>query len=302
MKKVIYFWLLSALLLLPACGQPVNSSLETTSATATSAAVALPLVVADGGSATTTPTAVTTPTTPPANTIPTYTYEIIASYPHDPNAFTQGLVYLDGEFYEGTGLYGQSDVRRVELTTGNVLQSTDLPAQYFGEGIVIWEDRLLQITWREGKGFIYDRDSLSLLDEFEYPGEGWGLTHDGVRLIMSDGTNALRFLDPDTQTELGRINVFDDDGPVTQLNELEYVNGEIFANVWQTNRIARIDPVSGQVTGWIDLTGLLDPATVTQPVDVLNGIAYDAATDRLFVTGKLWPLLFEIELVLEIEP
>lgn len=230
---------------------------------------------------------------------PTYTYEIIHSYPHDPTAFTQGLVYVDGVLYEGTGLEGRSSIRKTALETGEVLQKRDLDPEYFGEGITVWQDRLIQITWKSQVGFVYDLASFEPLDDFQYPGEGWGLTHDGEQLIMSDGTNEIRFLDPETLTENGRIQVFDQTTPVVRLNELEYVNGEIWANVWQTNTIARIDPASGQVVGWIDLTGLLGATSSTQPVDVLNGIAYDAAGDRLFVTGKLWPTLFEIKLVQE---
>jgi len=230
---------------------------------------------------------------------PLYTYEVVNTYPHDPTAFTEGLVYLDGILYEGTGLYGQSAIHRTDLETGEVLQKQELAAEYFGEGIVVWGDRLIQLTWKSGTGFIYDLESFTQQDSFTYPGEGWGLTHDGQQLIMSDGTDEIRFLDPESLTENGRIQVHDASGPVVQINELEYVNGEIFANIWQTNRIARIDPNSGEVVGWIDLTGLLNPAELTQPVDVLNGIAYDAAQDRLFVTGKFWPILFEIKLIPE---
>lgn len=229
--------------------------------------------------------------------IPRYTYEVINSYPHDPNAFTQGLVYEDGIFYEGTGLYGQSSLRRVDAASGEVQQMISLDEQYFGEGIVTWEDRIIQITWRENKGFVYDKSSFTLLQEFSYPTEGWGITHDGEKLIMSDGTATLTFWDPETLTEIGRLDVRDDRGPVVRLNELEYVAGEVWANIWQTDFIARIDLTTGQVVGWIDLSGLLDTAVITQPVDVLNGIAYDTATDRLFVTGKLWPQVYEIALM-----
>ena len=237
-------------------------------------------------------TAVLTPS------IPRYTYQIINIYPHDPNAFTQGLVYEDGVFYEGTGLYGQSSLRRVDVASGEVQQTISLDEQYFGEGIVTWQDRIVQITWRENKGFVYDKSSFELRQEFDYPTEGWGITHDGQKLIMSDGTATLYFWDPETLAEIGRLDVFDERGPVMRLNELEYVEGEVWANIWQTDFIARIDLATGQVVGWIDLTGLLDTAVVTQQVDVLNGIAYDDANQRLFVTGKLWPQLYEIELVL----
>lgn len=230
--------------------------------------------------------------------IPRYTYQIINSYPHDPNAYTQGLVYEDGVFYEGTGLHGQSSLRRVDVASGEVQQMISLDEQYFGEGIVIWQDRIIQLTWRENTGFVYDKNSFELLQEFSYPTEGWGITHDGEKLIVSDGTATLYFWDPETLAEIGRVVVFDERGPVMQLNELEYVEGEVWAHVWQTDLIARIDPMTGQVVGWIDLTGLLDMDVVTQNVNVLNGTAYDDATDRLFVTGKLWPQLYEIELVL----
>jgi glutamine cyclotransferase len=236
-------------------------------------------------------TAVITPS------IPRYTYKIINSYPHDANAFTQGLVYEEGSFYEGTGLYGQSSLRRVDVTSGEVEQMINLDDQYFGEGIVVWQDRIIQLTWRENQGFVYDKASFELLQTFQYPTEGWGITHDGQKLIMSDGTATLYFWDLETLTEIGQLVVFDEFGPVTRLNELEYVAGEVWANVWQTDLIARIDLETGQVAGWIDLSGLLDTAVVTQPADVLNGIAYDPAAARLFVTGKLWPQVFEIELI-----
>ncbi len=229
--------------------------------------------------------------------VPLYGYKIINAYPHDPNAFTQGLIYLDGIFYEGTGLKGRSSLRQVDVETGEVLQLRPLPAEFFGEGITVFGDRLIQLTWKARRGFEYNKDTFEPIREFSYPTEGWGITHDGDQLIMSDGSDTLYFWDPATLAEIGRVQVFDAAGPVVRLNELEYINGEVFANVWKTNRIARINPATGQVTGWIDLSGLLTAADRTEPVDVLNGIAYDAATDRLFVTGKLWPKLFEIELV-----
>lgn len=231
--------------------------------------------------------------------VPTYTYQIINTYPHDPNAFTQGLVFHRGVLYEGTGRNGYSSIRLTDLETGSVLHQRDLSAEYFGEGITIWQDRLIQLTWQSGVGFIYDLATFAPLGSFSYPGEGWGLTHDDQRLIMSDGTDVIRFLDLESLAENGRIQVHDQNGPVVRLNELEYINGEIWANIWQTNTIARISPQTGQVVGWIDLTGLLNPADLTQPADVLNGIAYDAAQDRLFVTGKWWPTLFEIKLIRE---
>jgi glutamine cyclotransferase len=185
----------------------------------------------------------------------------------------------------------------VELASGDVLQIRKLPDHLWGEGITIFDERIIQLIWQSGVGFVYDKDSFELLEEFSYPTEGWGITHDGKRLIMSNGTSTLHCLDPETFEETGRIEVCDQDGPVTRLNELEYVQGEIYANVWQTDRIARIAPDTGEVTGWIELVGILSPEDRGEPVDVLNGIAYDAENDRLFVTGKLWPRLFEIELV-----
>jgi glutamine cyclotransferase len=223
-------------------------------------------------------------------------YRVVRVYPHDPEAFTQGLVYMDGALYEGTGLNGRSGLRKVRLESGEVLQLQRLAPELFGEGIAVWRDTIFQLTWQSGIGFIYDRSSFQRTGTFTYPGEGWGLTHDGTRLIMSDGTAWLRFLDPATQRETGRIQVMDGHTPVVHLNELEYVKGEVLANVWQTERIARISPATGKVNGWIDLTGLLAPGDAER-ADVLNGIAYDAEKDRLFVTGKLWPKLFEIQIV-----
>ena len=233
---------------------------------------------------------------PPA--VPVYRYKVVRTYPHDRQAFTQGLVYLNGFLYEGTGQNGQSGIRKVRLETGEVLQIRPLDEKYFGEGIVVWKDRLIQLTWQHGIGFVYDRESFQPVRTFTYSGEGWGLTHDGTRVIMSDGsaTGTLRFLDPDTLKPAGSLTVRDGGVPVAHLNELEFVKEEISANLWKTERIARIAPKTGRVTGWIDLRGLQDPRDAPG-TDVLNGIAYDAATDRLFVTGKLWPKLFEIQLV-----
>lgn len=227
---------------------------------------------------------------------PVYGYQVVRTFPHDPQAFTQGLVFLDGALYEGTGLNGRSSIRKVKLENGEVLQIQKIDAQYFGEGIAAWGDTLVQLTWQGGIGFVYDRATFQRRKTFTYRGEGWGLAHDGTRLAMSDGTNVIRFLDPATLAETGRVEVRDGAEPVARLNELEFVKGELFANVWQTERIARIDPKSGKVTGWIDLSGLLDPR-LARDVDVMNGIAYDAKGDRLFVTGKLWPRLFEIKVV-----
>lgn len=229
--------------------------------------------------------------------IPIYGYKIIKTFPHDPGAFTQGLVYYkDGILYEGTGMWGESSLRKVELETGKVLQIHRLPSEIFGEGIVVWEDKIIQLTWQHRQGFVYDRETFTLLKEFSYPTEGWGITHDGTRLIMSDGSATLFIWDPETLQEIGRIEVRDDNGPVVRLNELEYINELIYANVWQTDRIAIIQPETGRVVGWIDLAGLLKPEDRSSKVDVLNGIAYDAQGDRLFVTGKYWPKLFQIQL------
>lgn len=231
---------------------------------------------------------------PPRQQIPIYGYKIVKAYPHDPFAFTQGLVYENGVLYEGTGLYGQSTLRMVELETGRVLKIRQLEPQYFGEGITLWKEQIVQLTWREHKGFIYHKASFDLLKEFSYATEGWGITHDGKRLIMSDGSAHLYFLDPETLTEIGRITVKEGERPVARLNELEFIKGKLYANIWQTDRIAIISLETGQVEAWIDLTGLLGERTGSE--DVLNGIAYDAQGDRLFVTGKLWPKLFHIVL------
>jgi glutamine cyclotransferase len=228
--------------------------------------------------------------------VPVATYRIVNTYPHDRSAFTQGLVFADDFLYEGTGLRGHSSLRKVDLKTGNILRVRRLPAQFFGEGITIYGNRVIQLTWRSRVGFVYDRETFQLLDTFTYPTEGWGITHDGRSLIMSDGTSTLYFLDPQTFQEVNRLKVHTRDGPVSRLNELEYVQGAIYANVWQTDRIAKISPETGEVIGWIDLEGLLRPEDRDRRVDVLNGIAYDVKNDRLFVTGKLWPKLFEIKL------
>jgi glutamine cyclotransferase len=231
----------------------------------------------------------------PAGTAPVnYTYGVVNEYLHDPNAFTQGLVIENGVLYEGTGLYGKSSLRRVDLETGEVKQLYPLPVNIFGEGITVLGNRIFQLTWWSQKGFVYDKHSFDLLQEFSYTTEGWGLTNDGNHLIMSDGTANLYFLDPDTFETVGQIEVHDN-GSVNNLNELEYINGEVYANVWQTDRIAIIDPHTGQVTGWIDLTGIYTPETSNHD-NVLNGIAYDAEGDSLFITGKRWSKLFQIEL------
>ena len=236
------------------------------------------------------------PTTANPISTPRYTFRIVKTYPHDPEAFTQGLVYVDDYLYEGTGLRGHSTLRRVELTTGEVVQSLALDGEIFGEGIAIFEGRIIQLTLTSGIGFVYDQQSFTKLDEFGYTPEGWGITHDGHQLIMSDGSAELRFLDPESFQETSRVIVTDGGLPVQWLNELEYVEGEIYANVWQTDLVARISSDTGEVLGWIDLAGLRGD----EPrAGILNGIAYDSADRRLFVTGKNWPELFEIELVRE---
>jgi glutamine cyclotransferase len=227
------------------------------------------------------------------------TYKIIHTYPHDQHAYTQGLIYLDGHLYESTGLKGQSSLRMEDLETGSILQFKDVPSQYFAEGLAPWGSTLIQLTWQHHIAFVYDRASFRLLRTFPYEGEGWGLTEDGKKLILSDGTATLRFLDPATFRVLRRVTVKDHGAPVTQLNELEFIHGEIYANIWHSDRIARISPMNGKVLGFIDLTGLLPANERTDPEAVLNGIAYDPAHDRLFVTGKLWPSLFEIKVIPE---
>jgi len=231
----------------------------------------------------------------PRPSLPTYGYTLVRAYPHDRDAFTQGLQYIDGELYEGTGLNGRSSIRKVNLETGAVLQKRDVAEAYFGEGITVWRNQIVQLTWQSGVAFVYDRKTFAPIRTVRYRGEGWGLTNDGASLIMSDGSDELHVLDPATFDIRRRIRVTAAGAPVRELNELEYVKGEVFANVWQTDRVARIDPKTGHLTGWIDLAGLLTPWE-RAGTDVLNGIAYDAARDRLFVTGKLWPKLFEIKL------
>lgn len=215
-------------------------------------------------------------------------------YPHDNRAFTQGLVFDGGVLYEGTGLKGRSSLRRVDLDTGEALQVHELAPEFFGEGIAVYGangDRIVQLTWQDHTGFVYEKGAFRLLRTFSYPTEGWGVTYDGTRLIMSDGTATLRFLDPDTLAETGSVQVRDENGPVVRLNELEYIGGSVYANIWQKDYIVMISPETGRVTGRADLAGLKSTG------DVLNGIAYDPEGRRLFVTGKLWPSLFEIELV-----
>ncbi len=222
-----------------------------------------------------------------------YTYRIVEVFPHDSSAFTEGLTFENGILYEGTGIEGASSVRKVELETGLIVQNSVLSNRFFGEGITIWGDKIIQLTWLSQKGFVYNKSSLSLLSEFNYSGEGWGITNDGYRLIMSNGSATLQFLNPETFEILGQIEVQDEGKPVINLNELEFVNGDVYANIWQENRIAIINIQDGQVKGWIDLTGLYGSETFDQN-NVLNGIAYDAREGRLFVTGKRWTKLFEI--------
>jgi len=225
-----------------------------------------------------------------------YGFKVIAAYPHDPAAYTQGLAVVGGRLYEGTGRYGASSIRRVDLTTGRVEKIHAIGNEYFGEGIAILGSRLYELTWKNQLAFVYDLDTFNVVQTFQYPTEGWGLTHDGTNLILSDGSATLRFLDPATFKTVREITVRDGDQPVTKLNELEYIDGEIWSNVWYDDRIARISPADGRVLGWIDLAGLY-PQSARGSDDVLNGIAYDAAKRRLFVTGKDWPQLFEIDVV-----
>lgn len=231
-----------------------------------------------------------------ARPVPELRYEVVNTYPHDPGAFTQGLLFRDGFLYESTGLNGRSGVRKVVLETGTVIRQRSLEQRYFGEGLVDWGNTLVQLTWRSGTGFVYDIDTLEPRRSFGYPGEGWGLTQDGRRLIMSDGTPQLRFLDPDSLQETARLTVTYEGRPLLGLNELEMVDGALFANIWPSPWIVRIDPASGEVTGRLDTSGLL-PADQRGRVDVANGIAWDARGRRLFLTGKLWPALFEIRLL-----
>ncbi len=227
-------------------------------------------------------------------------YRVVHAHPHDQTAFTQGLVYADGHLYESTGLVGHSSLRMENLDTGRILQFHDVPGPYFAEGLTEWGNKLIQLTWQSHKGFVYDRFTFKLIRSFPFDGEGWGLTQDGTNLIASDGTATLRFLDPTSFKVVRKLKVKDHGVSVTQLNELEYIHGEIYANVWHTNRIARIDPRNGKVMGWIDLSGLMPGPERQNPEAVLNGIAYDPIRDRLFVTGKYWPEIFEIKVIPEV--
>ena len=246
---------------------------------------------APGAPAAPTPATPTTPGgTPIANAV------VVERLPHDPEAFTQGLFFVNGQLYETTGMEGQSELRKVDLRTGAVQMRRGIPAQYFGEGSVALDGRLYQLTWKHQRAFVYDLATFAPRDTLSYTGEGWGLTTDGTQLYMSDGTAQLRVLDPKTFAVRHTIAVTDAGAPVSQLNELEWMDGEILANVWQKDQIARIDPKTGKVTGWIDLTGILPASQRTGKEDVLNGIAYDATTKKLYVTGKWWPAMFEIRL------
>jgi len=227
--------------------------------------------------------------------VPTYGFEVVHTYPHDRSAYTQGLEFRGGFLYEGTGLNGRSTLRKVDLQTGKVLEAISIPGQFFGEGITVLNGRITQLTWRSRVGYVYDQKTFRFLRNFSYEGEGWGLANDGQVIYMSDGTSQIRCLDPQTLGEIRRFTVHDSNENIQALNELEWVRGELFANIYQTDRIVRISPKDGQVLGWIDLSGLL-PVEDRVGVDVLNGIAYDSMGDRLFVTGKLWPKLFEIRL------
>lgn len=235
-------------------------------------------------------------TLPSASRAPVYSYTVVRTFPHDRQAFTQGLVYEGGFLYESTGLFGSSSLRKVELETGQVLKKIDIESQFFAEGLALFGGRAIQLTWTTQVGFIYDQESFDRIGGFTYSGEGWGLTHDGSSLIMSNGTDEIRFLDPTNFQVRRTIKVTDHGVGIRRLNELEYIEGEIWANIWQTDRIARIEPASGRIAGWVDLTGILPAEDRFPPVDVLNGIAYDPEQKRIFVTGKLWPKLFEIKL------
>jgi glutamine cyclotransferase len=236
------------------------------------------------------------PPSPAGAAVVRYTYEVVATLPHDPGAFTQGLVFRDGIFLESTGLNGRSSLRAVEPATGRILRQVTVPAQYFAEGLAVVGSKAFQLTWQNRKGFVYDADTFRSEKEFAYEGEGWGLATDGQVLFLSDGSNRIRVIDPTTFAVTRSIMVTAEDKPVPQLNELEFIKGEIFANVWQTDEIVRIDPATGHVRGRIDFSGLLTAQDRRRDTDVLNGIAYDAATDRLFVTGKNWPKIFQVRL------
>jgi glutamine cyclotransferase len=226
---------------------------------------------------------------------PVQSYKVVATFPHDTSSFTQGLVFADGQFYESTGLEGESSLRRVEIATGKTLQRLDVPKQYFAEGLALVGDELLQLTWKHQVAFVYDRTTFKQKRTFPYKGEGWGIAYDGAsQLVMSHGTDSLTFLDPKTFATQKTLRVQDAGQPVSSLNELEWIEGEIWANVWMTDRIARISPKTGEVNSWIDLSALYPLSQRMPPADVLNGIAYDRATRRIYITGKKWPRLYQI--------
>lgn len=228
-----------------------------------------------------------------------YTYKIVNQYPHDPEAFTQGLIFADGYLYESTGLYGKSSLRNIDLKTGNILREIKLAPNVFGEGITLLNNKIYLLTWKAKKGFIYDKETFQQTGSFTYPHDGWGLTNDGKNLIMSNGSSYIYFLEPKLFNITKKIKVIDQGEPVNQLNELEFINGKIYANIWRSNKIITIDPISGNVLEWINLSGILKKTDYKKRIDVLNGIAYDNINKRLFITGKLWPKLFEVELIRE---
>jgi glutamine cyclotransferase len=250
----------------------------------------------DSAASPATPTTPSTPAPPTGSTsgTPTYAGVVVQRYPHDTAAFTQGLFFVNGQMYETTGLEGRSELRKVDYRTGLVRQRRGVPAPYFGEGSVALNGRLYLLTWKSGRAFVYDLETFEPRDTLRYAGEGWGLTTDGTALYMSDGSDSLRVLDPRTFAVRRVVRVRDGNSPVSQLNELEWVDGEIYANVWQSEQLARIDPATGNVTGWIDLTGILPSGQRTGKEDVLNGVAYDSTAKKLYVTGKWWPTLFEV--------
>jgi glutamine cyclotransferase len=240
------------------------------------------------------PTTTTQP--PPAPSIPTYTYEVVATYPHDVKSFTEGFQFDGGFIYEGTGMEARSYIRKYDLKSGKVIKEVKLPDYYFGEGIILLGGKIYELTYTSQIGFIYDAKTFAKIDSFTYQGEGWGMTTDGTNLIFSNGSNKLQYLDPNNHQVVKTLEVFEGENPLMQINELEYIKGQIFANIWRADRIVIIDPASGKVTGTIDMRGLLSPSEQTRETDVLNGIAYDAKNDRIFVTGKNWPKIFEIKI------
>ena len=233
------------------------------------------------------------------NATPVYKYKVINRYAHDPAAFTQGLLVDQGRLYESTGLLGQSSLREVDLASGRITRMVKLPQRVFGEGLVLWKDKLIQLTWRSGTAFVFDKKTFQFIKQHKYTTEGWGITHDNTYLIMSDGSSQLYFRDPDTFEVKRKLEVTDQGKAIDKLNELEYINGAIYANIWQSERIAIISPATGKVSAWLDLTGIdRSMNRKSRPQDnVLNGIAYDKENHRLFVTGKRWPVMYEIEVV-----